>query len=115
MSPGSTSSDPVLRIAALGVDAAFGVLAQRANKDLDSDLAQFPGSRSRIDDDRSQLKKWAGLTDGFAVAALVAAGLGTYFLLSGPSNAEATSPPHTPSPQISLLPSGAAVSLFGSF
>ena len=100
----------------LGVGAGtFGLLAQRANKDLDADLAEFPGNRGRIDSDRTHLTRWAGLTDGFAAGALIAAGVGTYFLLTAPSTGETESRARAPSPQLSLLPSGAAVSLSGWF
>jgi len=99
---------------ALGLGATtFALLAHRADDDLSGDLAQFPGNRTAIDHDRSRLKTWAGFTDGFGAAALIAAGLGTYFLLAGPSG-EAAAPPSR-SAQLSLLPSGAALSLSGSF
>jgi len=100
---------------ALGVGAAtFGLLARRADKDLDADLGQFPGDRAQVDDDRSRLKTWAAMTDGFAGAALIAAGIGTYFLLAGPSVSDSEGPPRR-SAQISLLPSGASVSFSDSF
>ena len=101
--------------AALAAGAVtFGLLTQRANKDLDGDLGRFPGDRSRIDVDRSRVKKWAAFTDGFAAAALVGAGLGTYFLLADPASGESAAPPASVA-QVSLLPSGAALSLSGSF
>jgi len=101
--------------AALAAGAVtFGLLVRRAQDDLDADLGRFPGDRAQIDQDRDRLRLRAGLTDGFAGAALIAAGLGTYFLFSGPTGSE-SAPSSTPSAQVSLLPSGAAVSLSGAF
>jgi hypothetical protein len=91
----------------------FGLLARAADQDLSADLNRFPGNRAQIDDDRSRLKLRAALTDGFAAGAIVAAGVGTYFLLSGSSESEAA--PAKSFPQVSLLPSGAALSVSGSF
>ena len=100
---------------ALGAGATtFALLARSANKDLDADLGQFPGDRAKTDHDRTRLKTWAGMTDGFAAAALIAAGLGTYFLLSGQPGGESAAS-SSRSAQLSLLPSGAALSLSGSF
>lgn len=101
--------------AALGAAAVtFGLLAHGADRDLSADLGKFPGDRAQIDDDRSRLKLRAGLTDGFAAGAIVAAAVGTYFLLSGPSETE-SSAPGASFPQVSLLPSGAALSFSGAF
>lgn len=93
----------------------FALFAQRANKDLDADLGRYPGDRAQMDDDRSRLRTWAGLTDGFAAAAVIAAGVGSYFLLSGPSAGETAPPGPSRAAQISLLPAGAALSLAGTF
>jgi len=101
--------------AALAAGAVtFGLLARRSQDDLDADLGRFPGDRTQIDQDRDRLKLRAGLTDGFAGAAVIAAALGTYFLFSAPSGGE-SAPSSTPAAQVSLLPSGAALSLSGSF
>jgi hypothetical protein len=101
--------------AALAAGAVtFGLLARRAQDDLDADLGRFPGDRAQIDQDRDRLKLRAGLTDGFGGAALIAAALGTYFLFSGPTATE-SAPSASPSAQVSLLPSGAALSLSGTF
>ena len=122
--PGAAPAHPRIRkrvwisygvAAALGAAAAtFGVLAHGADRDLSADLDRFPGNRGQIDDDRSRLRSRARLTDGFAAGALVAATVGTYFLLSGSSETESPAPA-APAAQISLLPSGAALSLSGSF
>lgn len=105
---------------AYGVAAAFGagtatfaLLARTANKDLDATLNQFPGNPDRIDHDRTRLKRWSALSDGFAAATLVTAGIGTYFLVSDHSSEPATE--KRQSANLTVLPSGAVVSWFGSF
>jgi len=101
--------------AALAAGAVtFGLLVRRAQDDLDADIGRFPGDKGQINQDRDRLKLRAGLTDGFAGAALIAAALGTYFLFSAPAASE-SAPSSAPSAQVSLLPSGAALSLSGSF
>jgi hypothetical protein len=98
----------------LGASAAtFAILARNSDRALDADLGRFPGDRAQIDYDRNRLQTWAGLTDGFAGAALIAAGVGTYFLFSSQSGSEPT-PLRRPA-QVALLPSGAALCLSGSF
>lgn len=98
----------------LGASAAtFAILARNADRVLDADLGRFPGDRAQIDYDRNRLRTWAGLTDGFAAATLIAAGVGTYFLVSSQSGSE-PAPLRRPA-QVALLPSGVALSLSGSF
>jgi tetratricopeptide (TPR) repeat protein len=62
----------------------FGVLARNADDELDAQLARFPSSPSAIEDQRRQLKTFAGLTDGLALAALAGAGLSIYFAVAPP-------------------------------
>ncbi|HEX2657673.1 MAG TPA: hypothetical protein VHU40_05355 [Polyangia bacterium] len=103
--------------AALGATAGtFALLTRRADQNLDADLAHYPGDRAQIDGQRTALKWRAGLTDGFAAAAVIAAGVGTYFLLAGPSGSESASGQGR-STQVSLAPSpsGAALSVSGAF
>jgi len=67
---------------ALGIGAiTFGVVTSKANDDLDEQLDTFPGNPSELDDQRSKVKTFAGLTDAFAVGTLVAAGVGAYYLI----------------------------------
>ena len=74
--------------AALGTTSVLLALRTGdAKSDFERDLAAFPGDPTRIEDDRSKLKLYAGLTDGFAGATLVAAGFFTYFAISGGSTA----------------------------
>ena len=87
----------------------FGLLARRADHDLGTDLDHFPGEAAAIQQDRSQLKTWAALTEGFGAAALIAAGVGTYFLIWGASGAEEPRP-SVRTARVMLLPSGAAFS-----
>jgi len=75
-----------------GSAVGFGLVAQRANHDLDAELDRFPADPGKIDHDRSRLKLWAGLTDGLAGAALVSAVVATYFAIAGSSRAEAAAP-----------------------
>jgi hypothetical protein len=74
-----------------GTAVGFGLVTRSANKDLDADLARYPANPAQIDDDRSRLKLWAGLTDGFAGAAVFSALVTTYFALSG-SGSEPAAP-----------------------
>ena len=101
--------------AVLGASAAtFALLARNANRVVDDDLGRFPGDRAGIDQDRGHLRTWAGLTDGFAAATVIAAGVGTYFLFA--SRSEGESPPlHQSVAQVAVLPSGVALSLSGSY
>lgn len=71
-----------------GTAVVFAVLTGRADDDLDDELSRFPGDSGRIDDARSRLKLYAGLTDGFAAGAAVSAIVTTYVLLTGSSSNE---------------------------
>lgn len=99
---------------ALGLTA--GILAVRANSiktEFDNDLNTFPGDAHRIAEDRSRLRLYAGLTDGFGVAALVAGAFATYFALS-----EGPSPPrteHAAGPRLHLAGDPSGVRLVGEF
>ena len=67
---------------ALGIGAiTFGVVTSKANDDLDQQLDTFPGDESAIDDQRSKVKTFAALTDGFAIGSLLAVGVGAYYLI----------------------------------
>lgn len=67
---------------ALGIGAlTFALVTSKANDDLDEQLDTFPGNASEIEDQRSKIKTFAGLTDGFAIGTLVAAGVGAYYLI----------------------------------
>jgi hypothetical protein len=67
---------------ALGIGAlTFALVTSKANDDLDEQLDTFPGNASEIEDQRSKIKTFAGLTDGFAIGTLLAAGVGAYYLI----------------------------------
>ena len=67
---------------ALGVGAlTFSVLTSKADDDLNEQLDQFPGDPSEIDAARGKVKTFAGLTDGFTIGALLAVGVGAYYLV----------------------------------
>jgi hypothetical protein len=92
----------------------FGLLAREQNDKLDDDLGRYPADPSRVDDTRSRLKLYAGLTDGFAAAAGVSALLTTYFFVfAGPSSPEAKEAPRKATTRVVPHPSGVAV--FGEF
>lgn len=102
-----------------GTAVVFGILTSRADDDLDNELSRFPGDSARIDDRRSRLKLYAGLTDGFAAGAAVSALVTTYALLAGsgggeqPSAKAARRRPSTAGTR--LIPTGNGVSLLGRF
>ena len=64
-----------------GTAVVFGVLASKADDDLDEELQAFPGNPQEIDDTRSKLKLYAGLTDGFIAGAAVSALVTTSLVL----------------------------------
>jgi tetratricopeptide (TPR) repeat protein len=68
-----------------GTAVVFGLLTSNADADLDTELSRFPANPRAIDDERSRLKLYAGLTDGFAGAAVLSAVVTTYFVLTGSS------------------------------
>lgn len=62
----------------------LGLLAREADRKLDRELERFPSNRGDIDDQRTRVKTFAGLTDGLALAALAGAGLSIYFAVAPP-------------------------------
>jgi tetratricopeptide (TPR) repeat protein len=97
-----------------GAAVTFGILTQKQDEDLDRELSKYPADRQKIDDERSKLKLYAGLTDGFAGAALVSAVVGTYFAFSGSSDHGAESARARPT-RTRLVPLGNGVALAGEF
>jgi tetratricopeptide (TPR) repeat protein len=97
-----------------GTALTFGLLARQSNHDLDKELDRFPAQPSRIDDVRSRLKLYAGLTDGFAAAAGVSALLAVYFAVSGSRASEAFVLGNH-AVQARLVPTKNGVSLLGGF
>jgi tetratricopeptide (TPR) repeat protein len=62
--------------------AVFGVLASRANAQLDRELDTYPSSASRIEDARSRVHTGAIVSDVLGGAAIVSAAASLFFLLS---------------------------------
>lgn len=73
------------------------LLTRQAQQDFTNELKRIPGDRMEIDHDRTQLRLWAGLTDGLTVAAALCAGVGVYLALS---------PSRTTGPQDGARPTG---------
>lgn len=112
--------------AALGLGTVtFGVLTSKANRNLDRQLGAFPGDERAIGDARSRLRTFAGLTDGVAVATLLAAGAGVYFLVSPRYEAAANDQPQQPGadphgplqhgPQVRVSAALGSISVDGTF
>jgi tetratricopeptide (TPR) repeat protein len=87
----------------------FGVLASRANEELDDELNTYPSNPSQIDDARSTVRTNALISDALAGAALVSAGLTLYVLLSGDSE------PSSVAPAARIAPSLTGIWLDGNF
>jgi hypothetical protein len=87
----------------------FGVLASRANGELDNELDTYPSNPSRIENARSTVRTNALISDALAGAAFVSAGLTLYVLLSG--NPE----PSGAAPAARIAPSLTGIWLDGSF
>ena len=69
--------------AALAVGTGvFGYLALGAQKDLNTQIATYPNTRSKIEDARSRSKNYGYVTDALGAATLVSGGLALYFALS---------------------------------
>lgn len=73
-----------------GGAVTFGLLTLQADRRLDRELDHFPGSTSRMDNRRHQLKTLALVTDGLAGAAVIAAGATVYLALSSPTHERTT-------------------------
>lgn len=72
---------------ALGATAAtFGVLTGNARDLLDDALQRIPGNEDHIESARNKLRTRAGLTDGFALAAIIAGSAAVYFIINPPQD-----------------------------
>jgi hypothetical protein len=80
---------------ATGVVAAgavtTGVLALDAKKELDAQMAQYPGDQKAIDDASKRVKTMSIVTDSLAAAAIIGAGVSLYFTLSSGSSSSSSS------------------------
>jgi tetratricopeptide (TPR) repeat protein len=97
-----------------GTAVVFGLLTRGADEDLDSELSKFPARRQAIDDERSRLKLYAGLTDGFAGAAVLSAVVTAYFVLTGSSSDKAQAA-RNDQPRTRLVTFGKGVGVEGQF
>ena len=97
-----------------GTAVTFGILTQKKDDELDRELSKYPADPQKIDDERSRLKLYAGLTDGFAGAALLSAIVGTYFAFSGSSDHRAETA-RANQTRTRLVPLGNGVALAGEF
>jgi tetratricopeptide (TPR) repeat protein len=79
-------------IIAGGATTAFGILTNKANKDYDAALNRYPGSESRIDDARRDLKRNALLTDVCGGATLVGIASTVIFAVSSGGDKRKESP-----------------------
>lgn len=108
-------SEAWISLGATGVFASgavvFAVLAQAKNKDLDTELDRLPANPTAVDSTRSRLKLYAGLTDGFAVAATVSAACAIYFLASGGSDTDRPARKHA----ARVIPLANGLALTGDF
>lgn len=75
--------------AALGGGAAvMGVLALNKQSELEAELGDPPSDPGQVDALRSDGKTFAAVADGLAAGAIVAAGIGIYFLIDPPKKKE---------------------------
>lgn len=65
----------------------MGLLARNESRAYDAELDRFGAKENRIADHRANLKTYAGLTDGFAVATAVALGFAVYYAIDAARDA----------------------------
>lgn len=97
-----------------GSALTFGLLTRAADRDLSNELARFPVREAELADQRSKVKTYAGLTDGFAAAAAVTVGVALYFLIA-PPQAPARARDVASGKSLHVLPGPGGVSLLGRF
>ena len=86
----------------------FDVIAHSDSSNLSRLRATFPVTKTTLSAEQSKVTRAAGIADGFAVATLVAGGLGLYLTLNRPSATE-----HEKKVELLVSPTGAYVA--GSF
>jgi tetratricopeptide (TPR) repeat protein len=86
---GRSHAGAYIGLAVTGVLAAgtgaSALLAWNAKKEFDHELAAYPTTKQRIDDDRSRMVKYATVTDALAAATILAGGVTLYLAVSGGS------------------------------
>jgi hypothetical protein len=110
----SSSAGKVISLTATGaLAAAAGVfcwLAIDAKRTFDRALDTIPIAKQKLDDDRQKMKRYALLTDGFAGAAVLAAGFSVYYLVRGEDSSP--TPKHA---SVRLMPTLGGVVLNGAW
>ncbi len=76
---------------AVGAGISGGLALERSSQAEDA-LNSYPASKNNLDGLRSQQRTMSWVSDGFAIGALVMAGVSMYLSLSGASEAQAGSP-----------------------
>lgn len=94
-----------------GASAAFGVLALKANDDLDAELERFPADDAAIADAQKRVRTFAAVTDGLLAGTVVSAGLAIYFLVDPPM--KTVRPADTA--RIRVVPTGPGAAIIGQF
>jgi tetratricopeptide (TPR) repeat protein len=90
----------------------FALLTREAKGEFDRELEKYPTTRERIDDARSRMRTYAGLTDGFAAATVVSGGVTLLLALtSGGTKAV----PQQGSPTFRFAPRVGGISVSGEF
>ncbi|MEY4544846.1 MAG: hypothetical protein RL685_1041 [Pseudomonadota bacterium] len=101
---------------ACGIGAlTFALVTSGAENRLQEQLDAFPGDGAQIDNSRSKVRTFAGLTDGFTVATLVAAGVGVYYLAFPVYESEPGEGPLEPGMRLGMSAGLGSVTLEGSF
>jgi tetratricopeptide (TPR) repeat protein len=90
----------------------FAILTRDAKGEFDRELEKYPTTRARIDDARSRMKTYAGLTDGFAAATVVSGGVTLLLALTSGGTKSAS---QQGSPTIRVAPRLGGISVSGDF
>jgi len=100
-----------------GAALTFGLLARATDGELERELDSFPPNEAKLADQRTQLKTFAGLSDGFAAASAVGLGVAIYFLVAPPLAPERprAAAERAAVKSLRLLPRGRGVALHGNF
>jgi tetratricopeptide (TPR) repeat protein len=90
----------------------FAFLARDAKSEFDRELEKYPTTKERIDDARSRMKMYAGITDGFGAATIVSGGV---TLLLALTSGGTKVPAQQGAPAIRVAPRIGGISVSGDF
>jgi tetratricopeptide (TPR) repeat protein len=90
----------------------FALLTREAKGEFDRELEKYPTTRERIDDARSRMKTYAGLTDGFGTATIVSGGVTVLLALTSGGTKAST---QQGSPTFRVAPRVGGISVSGDF